>query len=174
MNLLRHPRAPTVFLAHVCAMALLMVFAMAIGLSWSHLPMIEGYVFPVVKATETKPTPTRAHDRACFSLAMRKVRTADAIVYQFSVEARQNRNWLSPVLLAAHIANDDDTEAVEDDYTTHPVGDAWVRRWCAELPAIVADSQPIRISGYALHRAHPLWTTETPMPSIVIDAANPP
>lgn len=162
--------SPTTFLAHVCAIAIVMVFGVAIGLAAPCLPKIEGYFRPIIIASAVDGSFSRDDQKACFSLDVRKLHVGDPLIYQFAVEVRQNQHWLSPISVNAHIV-DEATGRSRDDYDNHKVGSSWRRHWCFDLPGSVSPWQVVRVSGYAAHRAHPLWNTHSPTPSFVIPGA---
>ena len=135
----------------------------------AYLPCLEGYFFPVSRLVGPPTDIVRDSRQACFTLTLKKMRQAVPETYLFRAEVRQNGNWLPAMNLNAHLASfDNDKSANDKDFDNHATGLVWTRRWCFDMPATVADSQVVRISADAIHQAHPLWKTSSPLGSFLI------
>ena len=113
----------------------------------------------------TNPASKREVEVACFTLHIEKKHQATPLKYAFFVEAR-----LSDLIPASAYLADDHHFKAESDLQTHPVGQRWSRDYCFEMPGTIADSQDIRVSGYAEHQRHSLWHSITHIPPFVIPA----
>lgn len=131
----------------------------------AYVPQIETWISPVVVFSPVKVT-YRDENKACFALPIEKRAAAVPIKYEFFVEAKLS----SKIVVSAYIANDDWTKRSPSDLENHPVGSKWTRRYCFELPSTIADFQPLRVSGYALHRRHAVYDTRTNIDPFVIAA----
>lgn len=151
-------------IANLIALSMTLIMFMSIDLYGAKLAsQVEVWISPVVTFNPATDI-FRDEIKVCWTENVTKRAEAKPIKYEFFVETR----YSARMNLSAYLAEDDNKREPRAQLVNHKVGSSWGRRYCSELPGVIADSQEFIVSGYSVHQRHILWNTVTPLPAFTV------